>query len=105
MKRMDRIAGILTLVLGILYIPLSLFSFLMLMALESTIGLTNQLYIILIDVFCGVSFAIPGLCVAGTVLAFIFRKKPILAIIFSVCPLCVFVLNILFLALTDLFKI
>lgn len=105
MKRIDRIAGILTLVLGILYIPLSFFSFLMLMASESTIGVTNQLYIMLIDVFCGVSFIIPGLCVAGTVLSAVslmFWKRPVWAIAFQVSPLCVFLLNMLFLFLTDL---
>lgn len=93
----------LNIVLGILYIPLSVFSWLMQMASENTIGAENLLYVNLIDVFCVMSFLIPVVCLVGIFLSAVFRKKGqwVLAIVFQFIPLVVFLLNLLLLYVAE----
>ena len=104
MKKIDGVGTVLNVALGILYVPLSLFSWLMMMVSESTIGATNPLYIAFINVFCVIAFLVPLLCVAGTVASVILRTKgrSILSIIAQCAPLAVFLLNILLLVITDM---
>ena len=103
MKRIDKISKVFNLILGVIYIPLSFFSWLMQMASEMTIDATNPLFINLVNIFCVVSFFIPILCVVGIVLSAIFRKKghSISSIIFQFLPLVIFMLNLLLLFCTD----
>lgn len=58
MKKIDKISKTSNIVLGVLYIPLSLISWLLQMVSESTMDATNPLYIGLIDTFCVVAFVI-----------------------------------------------
>ena len=104
MKKLDKLSKLLNLILGFLYIPLSLFSWLLQMASESAMEATNPLYINLISIVCVVAFLIPFLCIVGTLVAIFLRRKRhyILSIVFQLMPLTVFLLNLALLACTDL---
>ena len=52
MKTMNKVSMMLNWILGVTYIPLSLFSWLLQMASEGTIDTTNPTYINMINVFC-----------------------------------------------------
>ena len=103
MKRIDRIGKFFNLFLGILYIPLSLFSWLLQMASESTMGATNPLYINLINIFCVIAFLIPLLCMAGILLSIVFRRKgrSVFSFVIQFLPLVIFLLNLLLLAVAE----
>ena len=103
MKRIDRIGKIFNLILGILYIPLSLFSWLLQMASESTMSATNPLYINFINIFCVIAFLIPLLCVAGILLSIVFRRKgrSVFSFVIQFLPLVIFLLNLLLLAVAE----
>ena len=89
--------------LCILYFPLSLFSWLMQMASESAIGVTNMLYVVLVDIFCGISFAIPFWGIGGLLLSRkLKRKESKWAFAVQFVPLAVFVLNLLLLMVADM---
>ena len=51
MTNLDRVSKILNSVLGVFYIPLSIFSWLLMMVSEGTIDATNPLYVGLILLF------------------------------------------------------
>lgn len=104
MKKPDKAYRVCHAVLCVLYFPLSFFSWLMQMASESAIGVTNMLYVVLIDIFCVISFLIPLLCVGGILLSrFLWKKeRSVAAFVVQFIPLAVFVLNLLLLALTDM---
>ncbi len=87
-------------VVAILYIPLSLFSFLMYMASEATIGATNPVFIGLINVFCVITLSMPLICCAGVAVSGILqsRKRRIASVIVLLVPMVVFILNNLLLA-------
>ena len=104
MKRIDRIGKFFNLFLGILYIPLSLFSWLLQMASESTMCATNPLYINLINIFCVIAFLIPLLCIAGILLSIVFRRKgcSVFSFVIQFLPLVIFLLNLLLLAVAEL---
>lgn len=97
MKKLDKVSVVLNIILGVTYIPLSLFSWLLQMASESAIDATNQLYISLIEIFCVISFIIPFLCAAGIIVSVILRKKglSIFSFIIQFLPLVIFVLNLI----------
>ncbi len=103
MKRIDRIGKFFNLIVGILYIPLSLFSWLLQMASESTMGATNPLYIYLINIFCVIAFLIPLLCIAGILLSIVFRRKgrSVFSFVIQFLPLVIFLLNLLLLAVAE----
>lgn len=104
MKELDKLGKLLNLILGILYIPLSLFSWLLQMTSESTLNATNQLYISLIDIFCIIAFLFPLLCIAGILASIFFRKKghTALSLVAQFLPLAVFFLNLILLVCADL---
>lgn len=104
MKRIDKISRICNFVLCIFYIPLSFFSWLMQMASESAIGVSNMLYVVLVDIFCVISFFIPLLCFGGILLSHFLRKKghSIWSLAVQFIPLIVFVLNLLLLVCADM---
>ncbi len=104
MKRIDRIGKFFNLFLGILYIPLSLFSWILQMASERTMGATNPLYINLINIFCVIASLIPLLCIAGILLSIVFRRKgcSVFSLVIQFLPLVIFLLNLLLLAVAEL---
>ena len=103
MKRIDRIGKIFNSILGILYIPLSLFSWISQMASESTMGATNPLYINFINIFCVIAFLFPLMCIAGILLSIVFRRKgrSVFSIVIQFLPLVIFLLNLLLLAVAE----
>ncbi|MBR5121600.1 MAG: hypothetical protein IKU89_03540 [Oscillospiraceae bacterium] len=103
MKKLDKIGKIFNIILGVTYIPLSLFSWLLQMASESTIDATNSIYIPLINAFCVICFIIPLLCIAGIIISVILRKKGYSKSSFIVqfIPLVIFILNLFLLFVTD----
>ena len=103
MKKLDKIGTVFNIILGVSYIPLSLFSLLFQMASESTIDATNPLYITLIEIFCIISFIIPFLCIAGIIASLILRKKgySISSFVVQFLPLVIFILNIILLYIAE----
>ena len=103
MKKIDKISKTSNIVLGVLYIPLSLISWLLQMVSESTMDATNPLYIGLIDTFCVVAFVIPLLCITGIVLSKVLREKghSIWSFVIQFIPLIVFVVNLLLLVFAE----
>lgn len=103
MKKIDKLGTLFNLILGITYIPLSLFSWLLQMASESTMDATNPVYITLINIFCIISFVIPLLCITGIILSVFFRKKgySIFSFVIQFIPLLIFILNIIFLFVAE----
>ena len=103
MKKLDKLGRVFNIVLGIIYVPLSLFGWLMQMTSESAMDATNPLYITLIEIFCIISFIIPFLCAGCIIASVILRKKErsIGAFIVQFIPLFVFVLNMIFLCFIE----
>lgn len=103
MKKLDRVGFVFNIILGVLYCPFSLFSLLMMMASESTIGVTNSLYISLIDVFCVMCALIPLFCIISIVLSIVLRKKKhsVLSFVIQFLPLVIFALNAVLLAIAE----
>ena len=100
---MQKISKAFNIVLGVVYIPLSLFSWLLQMASEGTIDATNPLYITLIEIFCIISFIIPFLCIAGIIISVIFRKKGYskCSLVIQFLPLVIFALNLMLLCYAE----
>ena len=103
MRKIDKLGRILNTILCVLYIPLSLFSWLVQMVSVDTIDATNPLYITWINIFCIISFFIPLLCIAGIVASILLRRKgySVPSFIVQFIPLAVFVLNLVFLFFAD----
>lgn len=103
MKPLDKASKFFNIVLGVVYVPMSLFSWLLTMASEGTMGATNPTYITLLHIVCVVAFAIPVLCVLGLVLSVIFRKKghALASLVIQFVPLGIFLLNVLLLAIAE----
>ena len=103
MNRQDKIYRIWHTVLCVFYLLLSIFSWFMMMVSESTIGVTNRLYVVLIDIICGVFFAIPFLCFGSLWLSWHLKKKGSRhAFWVQFAPLAVFTLNLLLAIAADL---
>lgn len=100
MNKLDKSGVIFNIILSVLYVPMSYFSWLLMMVSEGTINATNQMYINLITVFCYITLLVPLLCVSGIAFSVFFRKrkKSILSFVIQFIPLVVFVLNIIFLS-------
>lgn len=103
MKKIDKLGRVFNIILGIAYIPLSLFSWLLQMVSESTIDATNPLYITLIEIFCIISFIIPLLCIVGIIISVVLRKKgySISSVVIQFLPLAIFILNIILLCFAE----
>ena len=103
MTKLDKPGRILNVILGIIYVPLSLFSWLSQMISEGTIGATNQLYIALVDIFCVIAFFVPLLCAAGILISAILRRKGryILSFVIQFLPLIIFILNLVLLGFAE----
>lgn len=104
MKKLDKVCRVFNIVLGIVYVPLSLLSWLLQMASESTIGATNPVYITLIGISCVISFCIPFLCVGGILASVKLRKKGYSKLAFCIqfLPLAIFLLNMILLGCAEL---
>ena len=103
MKKLDKAGFICNTILSILYIPVSFFSFLSFMASELTIGSTNRVFIILINIYCLISMLIPLFCIAGILISVILRKKGHSVLSFAVqfLPLIIFGVNLLLLVVAE----
>ena len=103
MKKIDKVSKILSWIFGILYIPLSFFSWLLVIASDLTIDATNPLYIGLIDAFCIITFSITFLCIASAFVSKVLRTrgKNLAAIIVLCLPLVIFLLNLILLAFAE----
>ncbi len=103
MNKLDKFGRVFNIILSVAYIPLSLFSWLLQMASESTIDATNPLYKTLINVFCVISFFIPLLCIVGIIMSVILRKKgySIFSFVIQFVPLVLFILNLVFLCFAE----
>ena len=86
------------------YCPISVFSWMLQMASDGIMDATNLLYIQMIEIFCGIAFAIPFLCVGAAIATALCRKKGywILSWVVEYLPLAVFVLNLILLGVTEL---
>ena len=102
-KKLDKAGYIFNILLSILYVPISWFSWLLLMASEGTIDATNSTYIILINVFCWVSMSIPFLCFLGIFLSARLRKRSysIWSFIVQFIPLAIFCMNVVLLFIAE----
>lgn len=103
MKKLDAICRTFNVVLSVLYVPISLFSWLLQMASEGTIDTTNPLYMNLIRIFCVIAFIVPFLCIAGIVLSVALRRKghSVLSLCIQFIPLVVFILDLMLLAFAE----
>ncbi len=103
MKKLDKITKSTNVILGVLYVPFSMFCWLLQMASESTIDATNPIYIKLIEIFCFVSFLIPIFCVVGITVSVVFRKKghSVGAFIIQFLPIIAFALNLVLMAVAE----
>lgn len=104
MKNLKTISLITQNVLFILYIPLSIFSWLMGMASEDAIGATNSLYIFLVNLVCWLSIPVSLFFFAGMIQSLILRSKGQYgrAMIWQFMPLAAFLLNCGLSILSDL---
>lgn len=103
MKKIDNSGRSFAFILGLIYIPLSFFSWFLQMASESTIDATNPLYINLIEIFCIIAFIIPFLCIAGIIISVVLRKRGYskLSFVIQFLPLVIFILNLILLAFAE----
>ena len=103
MKRTHQSGKLSHRILFFIYIPLSFFSFLLMMASEGTMDATNLLYIRFIEIVCVIAFLIPFLCIASIFLSTFFSKKGYILIswLISCLPLFLFILNLILLAFTE----
>ncbi len=102
-SKLSRTSFVLNIVLAVLYVPLALFSFLLFMVSEITIGAADQTYVLLVMIFCWISLAVPLLCAVCLICSAILRRreKVIAALSVQLLPLAVFVLNLVYLFLVD----
>lgn len=103
MKKLDKLGIVFNIILGILYIPLSLFSFLMQMASEMLFDATNPVYIGLVEISCVIFLVVSLLCPAGIMASAILRIKghSKASFVTQFIPLAVFILNMIFLYFTE----
>lgn len=99
MKRQDTVGKVLCVVLGVLYAPLSLVSWLLMMASDGAIDAANPLHIGFNTAFCAVSSVIPLLCAAGVLWQRKERRGLSMVALFA--PLAVFVMNMVLQAVTE----
>ncbi len=103
MKKTDIVCFIINGVIALLYVPFSIFSFLLTMVTESTMDATNELYINLVNIFSTVCLFIPILCLISIALSVVFRIKRhrIIAFIVQFLPILVFGINLLIITYAD----
>ncbi len=102
-NKLDRVGYVFNIVLSIIYIPISFFSWLLFMASEATIGATNQVFIAMINIFCCITLVIPLLCFLGILLSVRFRRKgySVWSFVIQFLPLILFGMNLLLLFIAE----
>lgn len=104
MKKSDIVGLVFNIVLGTLYVPLSIFCWLLTMASESTIDATNPAYINMVNIFCTICFFIPFICAASIALSVVLRikKHRVISFLIQFLPIVLFGLNLLLLYVAEL---
>ena len=103
MKKSQRVGYVLSIVLTILYIPISIFSFLLGMLSEVVMDTTNHAFEGLIDFSSCVAMLVPIFCFVGILLSIRCRKKGYIAwsCVLQFLPLVIFCVNLLFIHMVD----
>ncbi len=103
MKKTERVGYVLSIVLTILYIPISLVSFLLGMLSEAVMDTTNQVIIGLINFSSCVAVLVPIFCFVGILLSIRCRKKGYIvwSFVLQFFPLVIFCVNLLFIHMID----
>ena len=103
MKKSERVGYVLSIVVTILYIPISLFSFLLGMFSEVVMDTTNQIFINLINISSCIAMLVPIFCFFGILLSIRCRKKGYIAwsFVLQFLPLVIFSLNLLLIYMAD----
>lgn len=103
MKKSERVGYVLSIVLTILYIPISLFSFLLGMLSEVVTDTTNQMMTGFIDFSSCIAMFVPIFCFIGILLSIRCRKKGYIvwSFVLQFLPLVIFCINLLFIHMID----
>ena len=103
MTKLDKLGKIFNWILAGIYVFLSPFCWLMMMVSEGIIDASNMIYINMIDIFCGVCFALPLLFAISIVLSVILRRKgcSVLSFVIQFLPIAIFTLNWVLLMVAD----
>ena len=104
MKKSERVGYVLSIVFTILYIPISLFSFLLGMFSEVVMDTTNQIFINLINISSCIAMLVPIFCFFGILLSIRCRKKGYIvrSFVLQVVPLIIFSVNLLLIYIIDI---
>lgn len=99
MKKLDAIGRITNVILGVVYVPLSAFSFLALIAEETLIGKSDPLLYVLVYSFCTLSFVNMFMGFFSITLSAVLRQKgrSVASFLVQFLPLGVFGLSMLLL--------
>ena len=103
MKNPEKLLYVLSIVLTIIYIPISFFSFLLGMLSEVVMDTANQVIIGLIDFSSCIAMLVPVFCFVGILLSIRCRKKGYIvwSFVLQFLPLAIFCVNLLFIHLVD----
>ena len=103
MKKSERVGYVLSIVLAILYVPVSLFSFLLGMLSEVVMDSTNQVILGLIHYLSCVAMLVPIYCFVGILFSIRCRKKGYIvwSFVLQFLPLIIFGVNLLFIHIVD----
>ena len=103
MKKSKKVGYVLNIILAILYIPMSLFSFLLGMVSEVVMDATNQIFISLIHISSCVAMLVPIFCFVGILFSIRCRKKGYIvwSFVLQFLPLVIFCVNLLFIHMID----
>ena len=103
MKKFEKAGYVLNIVLTILYIPMSLFSFLLGMLSEVVMDTTNQIFISLINISSCVAMLVPIFCFVGILFSVRCRKKGYIvwSFVLQFVPLIIFSVNLLLIYIID----
>ncbi|MBE7021109.1 MAG: hypothetical protein E7411_06735 [Ruminococcaceae bacterium] len=104
MKKIEKIGYVFNIILTILYIPISLFSFLLGMLSETVMDTTSQMLIRLIHISSCVAMIVPVLCFIGILFSIRCRKKGyiIWSFVLQFAPLVIFCLNFILIYIIDI---
>lgn len=103
MKNSERIGYVLSIVLTIIYIPVSFFSFLLGLFSEVVMDTTNQIFINLINISSCIAMLVPIFCFFGILLSIRCRKKgyTVWSFVLQFLPLVIFGVNLLMIYIVD----
>ena len=104
MKNPEKLLYVLSIVLTIIYIPISFFSFFLGMVSEAVMHATNQFLTYLTNIASCVAMLVPIFCFAGIIFSIRCRKKGYLvrSFVLQVVPLIIFSVNLLLIYIIDI---